>query len=519
MTKAKDFPSLLLLLAAVSAVFGARQTQQITGTAGGTDSELSIAAVFRVHDAVKFHVSRSHVNDLCTAAVIQQCVQLAASESSRATTSRLAEVLAAEESEVVAMLEALGVDVQGDFGCREFCEASAAHIPAILQTAAPSGPDKGCIDDACSLPTADVSQDALLHEGLQSPPTPPTQAQVDEIELSNMTVPSVLHPEVRGKMFFRAALNVVFGIFPAVGETDDESSADRLSDSLMESSEGVDAQLPPVAFGPRTLPRRHAEYRSNTVKAAAWISKAIRNLESGKSLVSKWFILGGNREKVDRQVVEARRHLRLMLNSMQWLHVRRGAAEDCSTIKEWGEVVGGTVAYVMKLRGCGVKDFKTCGQQDRQGRHITNICEFYWSRSLTDPVRVGTLVHESSHHFGTADHGYCDQVDCLRLSSTKARDNADTYTKLVEVLMPLKRETRSLLDPHPHCNTECGDSTFGDWKFDTKLSAGACGKCSVVLRRFGSCGHQKKMAENFFQKVCCSTRLCLKNGKTYVGFG
>lgn len=531
----------LLLLAAVLAVFGGRQHQQIQEEA---DSKLRTNVVFRVHDAGKYQVSRSHVNDLCTAAVVKQCVLLVAPpQGGRAWTGRLAEVLAADESEVVAMLEALGVEVKDDFGCREFCEASAVHIPGILRTAAPGGPEKGCIDDACRLPTADVSHDALVHEGLQSPP-PSAPGQVDELEeKSNMTVPPVLDPEVRGAMLFRAALNIVFGIFPAVGEADDETSVDGLPSSLMQDSTEEITQRPlnQVAFGPRTLRSRHDEYRQYAVTAAAWIAAALRNIDAGKSVVAKWLITQGGVMTIENQVEESRRHLRLMLDGMQYLQVRKGKPEVCTEIIRDGQVVGGTVAYVFRYQNCVVTSYRACGVNDQQGRHIINICEYYWDRSNSGSTRVGTFVHECSHHYGTTDQGYCDQVDCLRLPSAKARSNADTYTKLVEELTRLQPGVRwkapdtgrrrptensmtgsgsSLqpgpLKPHPHCNTACGDTTFDDFRFNTKLYQGHCGQCEVLFRGIHSCHNRKRMATSTFLKVCCHTHVCSKGGM-YVG--
>jgi len=93
------------------------------------------------------------------------------------------------------------------------------------------------------------------------------------------------------------------------------------------------------------------------------------------------------------------------------------------------------MAYVSAISSCGVNSNVDCGEKTQTGRYIINICEFYWHDAIKPSSRVGTLVHESSHHFGTKDEGYCDQVDCLALSSREARNNADTYTKLVEELV------------------------------------------------------------------------------------
>merc|ERR1712048_860305 len=97
---------------------------------------------------------------------------------------------------------------------------------------------------------------------------------------------------------------------------------------------------------------------------------------------------------------------------------------------------------------CGVNSRFDCGQKERSGRHLINICEFYWNPALDSKIRIGTIVHESSHHFGTKDEGYCDQINCLALSSLEARNNADTYTKLVQELVADRRLPESSSGSH-----------------------------------------------------------------------
>merc|ERR1712187_753594 len=111
-----------------------------------------------------------------------------------------------------------------------------------------------------------------------------------------------------------------------------------------------------------------------------------------------------------------------------------GAGGPCK-FSQTATSVGGTMAYVEAITSCGVNSNMDCGGKTGNGRYIINICEFYWHDAIKPSSRVGTLVHESSHHFGTKDFGYCDQVDCLALSSREARSNADSYTKLVEQLV------------------------------------------------------------------------------------
>merc|ERR1712187_768252 len=111
-----------------------------------------------------------------------------------------------------------------------------------------------------------------------------------------------------------------------------------------------------------------------------------------------------------------------------------GAGGPCK-FSQTATSVGGTMAYVEAITSCGVNSNMDCGGKTQSGRYVINICEFYWHEAIKPSSRVGTLVHEASHHFGTKDEGYCEMVDCLALSSREARNNADTYTKLVEQLV------------------------------------------------------------------------------------
>lgn len=49
---------------------------------------------------------------------------------------------------------------------------------------------------------------------------------------------------------------------------------------------------------------------------------------------------------------------------------------------------------------CAVGD-GDCGEKTFDGRYVINICEWYWREGLGSSTPVGTLIHESSHHFGT----------------------------------------------------------------------------------------------------------------------
>jgi len=283
--------------------------------------------------------------------------------------------------------------------------------------------------------------------GLQAPPPDVTSANVtlSSNKDSDETIEVGPAVRVRGPILLRTALNVIFGIFPSAGGDGDGDQVDAgpalvaktrnraKTVGVTSVQEEVD-----VSFGARVKRSRYKKYREFSMKASAWISTALRKLRAGRHYVKKWFILPSE-ITVDAQIREARRHLTRMLQLMSRFAIIKGLprAEGgaCSS-----SLTGGVLAYVVtKDKGCGVNSRFDCGQKERTGRHIINICEFYWNGLLDSKVRIGTIVHESSHHFGTRDEGYCDQLDCLALSSREARNNADTYTKLVQELVADRR--------------------------------------------------------------------------------
>jgi len=286
---------------------------------------------------------------------------------------------------------------------------------------------------------------------------------------------------------------VLFGIYPAVNEKDDETAqqlnfgrAQQLNfetarqpnfetarQPLLQEGD-TDAMHRAVLFGPKTRPDRHHRYRSYVLQASAWVATALRRLKSGRRYVKKWFVLDSDTQ-VDEQLKEARRHLTKMLSALGRLVIKKGVPEDeggaCSE-----SALAGTLAYVWTRNECDIRSRYDCGEKT-DGRYVVNICEFYWRKMFEDffdaSTRVGTIVHESSHHFGTDDKGYCGMIDCLRLSSEDARNNADSYTHLVEELVKSRLAEEALpsdLLPDRACNTPCDPKSFqDDWHFDKML--------------------------------------------------
>merc|ERR1711988_1292443 len=162
-----------------------------------------------------------------------------------------------------------------------------AHIPKMLKTAAPARPGVGCVDGACEADTVDLSTDALLREGLKGPTPDVNDANftaTNEPDPKNMPA---IDPEIRGQMLFRTALNVIFGIFPALSGSGNKAlrpnSLRQKRKSLGDrrgSSNSVN-----VAFSAKTKSSRHSLYQEYSLKASAWIANALHKLNAGRSHV------------------------------------------------------------------------------------------------------------------------------------------------------------------------------------------------------------------------------------------
>lgn len=380
-------------------------------------STTSIA--FRRREAGRFALNASHVADLCTDAVVSEACEVLGSDprpDATATREQLAEFFASDVSDVEALLGALQLGGRAAVSCQAFCGAAVANIPTILSAAAPSKAGLGCIDRACEEEQVDVSSDALAKEGLAPPPMfeDPDQDWTWERDEAGI---AEIDPEVRGRMIFRLALNALFGVFPSAEEVDDEQAGDSM---LQNATDG-----PNVSFSSDEESSRHSQYRDYVVKAASWVATAMRKLGSSKHLVFHWFVLSS--WEIDGQMSEARKHLKSMLTPLNFLHIKKGT--HCRRNATTG---GGNLAYVLAEPTCQVKNHRDCGEREFSGRFVINVCDYFWSGAHSASNRVATLVHEASHHYGTRDYAYCGYMDCTKLSSDKARSNADTYRLLVE---------------------------------------------------------------------------------------
>merc|ERR1719281_1960930 len=134
----------------------------------------------------------------------------------------------------------------------------------------------------------------------------------------------------------------------------------------------------------------------------------------------------------------ARKHLSMMLALTG--RVQISMTSDKAPCRYDGH--SGTLAFVRAFNS-NASSFREVGEK-RDGRYLVHICEFYWHWGFGDATRVGTLVHEASHHFGTDDNGYCSSVDCLSLEPKKAQNNADTYTEYIKELVSTRLHEEAL---------------------------------------------------------------------------
>eukprot|EP00930_Biecheleria_cincta_P079654 TRINITY_DN6756_c0_g2_i2.p1 TRINITY_DN6756_c0_g2~~TRINITY_DN6756_c0_g2_i2.p1 ORF type:complete len:594 (-),score=73.71 TRINITY_DN6756_c0_g2_i2:203-1984(-) len=480
---------------------------------------------------------------LCTSSVVETgCDALGVSpdgETALASAQQLAEALAASIEDVNALLHTvLGNDnlINSEFVIQQFCEQAVLKTPSILGMAAPQNPGLGCVNAECDHGSIDITEETLSQLDLATIP-PPNETDTNRAQDIGLIQPD--DPALRRQTLFRSALNVVFGIFPAVDE-----DADELTNSLLQEQTGPERPGADVAFGPRIRRDRHSKYRASALKASAWISTALRRIRYGRDVTKKWFILRSEAQ-IDAQIIEARKHLTKMLTAIGHLKLKKGPSRECP-VTDKGSSSEGVLAYVWTKIGCSVqstnsceggRSCSSCGGKE-QGRYVMNICEFYWE--FGEATRTGTLVHEASHHFGTDDKKYCESGGCLSLSSVKARNNADSYTYFVKELVtspslqrktPGNRKTPANIPanvpanvspvPHPTCNTGCNPNEFQGptqlWHVKHALPLGSCGRCEEVrnvhvgrLRVWGDdCEHGYQKAKSAQTRMlCCKPYQC-----------
>eukprot|EP00928_Gymnodinium_smaydae_P067572 TRINITY_DN50570_c0_g1_i1.p1 TRINITY_DN50570_c0_g1~~TRINITY_DN50570_c0_g1_i1.p1 ORF type:complete len:451 (-),score=71.61 TRINITY_DN50570_c0_g1_i1:35-1387(-) len=353
---------------------------------------------------------------LCTEDLIEDSCAVMGGE----TMDHLKQILAVDDSEAKQLLSALGLD---SFTCETLCVQAISHIPSILNAAIPKHAEESCLDSDCN-ETIDVSVAALKKVGMSSV----GDEKWDSTVISNESSPSVRHKPNVQQMLHRLLL-VVFRVFPAPLTDIDEDDDENAGASLLEG------EFDPV-FGVHIQHQNKKNYRHYNVEARTWVSAAIQNIQSrGRPLVKKWFNV--NDDQVEVQLTNTLRLLNEVLDVFGHLYLKRG--EQINQGRECRMNPSGTsgvVAFVGTRRGCHVSDWRACGSKIN-GRFVIYICQFYWHRLLSRSSRIGTLVHEATHHFGTKDHSYCgsDGQGCLALSFEEAKQNADTYTEFVKELV------------------------------------------------------------------------------------
>jgi hypothetical protein len=321
----------------------------------------------------------------------------------------LANGIAVKEEQVGRLLEALGLTPSSS--CKELCERAVGMIPTILGRGIPAQPHAACTDLACD-DAIDVSDAALRNTGMSFDHVPTSQDSVVETDSPRPAEKN----EVSLKQMERRVVNVVFLAFPQLDDESDEMAPAELApgQSLLES----DAD---PTFGDRVRPDRYNDYKRFTAQAHANVVSAIRKLPFADNYLKKWFGLSALGD-VEEMRKEARWHLTSVLDALSELKIKKDG-EHC---KDY------VLAYVMAVGTCTLEDWSICSSLEN-GRYVTTICEWYWQ--FEDATKIGTLVHEASHHFGTKDKAYCSgggQDTCLSLTTALAKENADSFSYFVK---------------------------------------------------------------------------------------
>ncbi|CAK0801529.1 unnamed protein product, partial [Prorocentrum cordatum] len=227
------------LIAALVGVAAARRA-----ALGDSTEDLSLVADAGV---------REKVGRLCDVDVALRGCRAMGATGGFGTTAELADTLAVEPEDAAGLLAELGLGAT--FGCQELCEAAVASIPTILNAGIPSAKGAGCVDRDCLADPVDVSEEVLMRSDLVTMPEPPEGNDTVSAVAEGLPQAPVYPGEGPG-MMLRVVLNVLFGVFPAPDEADDEVPEGGTPGALLQSDGGLDPK-----FGPQIRADRHEKYR------------------------------------------------------------------------------------------------------------------------------------------------------------------------------------------------------------------------------------------------------------------
>eukprot|EP00928_Gymnodinium_smaydae_P057929 TRINITY_DN41146_c0_g1_i2.p1 TRINITY_DN41146_c0_g1~~TRINITY_DN41146_c0_g1_i2.p1 ORF type:complete len:487 (+),score=24.83 TRINITY_DN41146_c0_g1_i2:52-1512(+) len=439
--------------------------------------------------------SQSQAEKLCTKdVVIEGCdvlndfLVLPGAKHELAAKPQLANVLVAEPSEVDYFLEDLGYPRdEKSFFCQDLCEKMVSRISTNLGVVAPSEPGVGCVDSLCEEQVG-ISKESLVSRGIQFPDAAEEGGShtVDNKSFAGET-PHVPKP-VQRRILFRSALNIIFGIFPAIPA----SEHGRMNASATTQATSADG----LTVGRSTMPERYHHHRNVILTASAWIAIAARRLSPGRSYVERWFLT--KNKEVSKTLGLIRMVLTRMLHIISYLHIEDLFGDPrCEN----------TAAFVEARPDCDVYSVQDCGRKtEPDGRFIVNTCEAFWKLGFAK--HVGTIVHEVAHHTGAEDNAYCSSGnDCQKLPHVKAMSNADTYAALVGTLVADK----SL---NVQCNTQCNAVSFQGRKFGVRLPNATCGECFLYSQSWlskNTCAERGiTVARGYLtsSSICCIPHQC-----------
>lgn len=359
-------------------------------------------------DFAKLHaVSDAHVSKLCARSALLAINEMGVLDIEEPLTSSIiANALSASLPGTDAMLTTIGVPSGVSFTTVQLCEAAVRAIPWLLGCAVPQEQDRACTDSDCAEVTVDVSIQDLLNDPIMPLPHFPVEASDLKPLLSHDTSEAESISNENPGTLLRALLTTLFQIFPSIPNDIPDLS------SFLEASGGPTGQV--VTDFDQSFEATHQQkFQEDAQKALAWVAHAVDKVEQKREVIRQYMMSSD-----ERALKEIKSHLFRLLDVLANLHLSK---DNC---KE------GLLAWIKQKCPGGVQE-QPCGQRKGNGRYVIYMCDAVLG--LAPGYRVGNLVHEASHHFGTKDEAFgLDEV--LNLPENKARRNADSYVYLIGAL-------------------------------------------------------------------------------------
>ncbi|CAK9033325.1 unnamed protein product [Durusdinium trenchii] len=372
--------------------------------------------------AAQHRVSEERVKEVCSVEQMKAAGEALDLKEQNASAAQIAQFLDVTHEQVSELLFST-LKLSQPINLESLCRAAVEATPRVLGRLVPK-PKMACLDERCA---EEVSVD--LEELLKSPPLQPdgdpedTPKVLDESPRMPRVEENSL-PDIMTNL-----LNELFDVFPAPFDVE----ASDAFDGHFQSSLAERSSYPP-GFGPMhpgspaieesILEERRKAYKKELVQAVAWVSAAVQKKRARIFTLDclKTWMKGSEHSKVIFQ------HLQHVKKVLQNSYIRKSPDPGVYCAKrelayvQWHPLLG--------QQRPGPKDHRV-GEMTKDDRYIINLCPAFWAEG--SQFRIGALIHEASHHYGTTDHAYGAEA-CRALPADKALENADSYFYLVQNL-------------------------------------------------------------------------------------